>query len=129
MNNFANSASAPVITGVRWSARILSALILLFWGFFIVASIVGDEARSSRPLVTGDYILLLTMVISLAGLCVAWKWELVGATITLVATLIAAVVNWRVLAFPPALIPLAAILFLLCWWMKRARMDKRASGS
>ena len=26
----------------RWTARILSALILLFWGFFIVAHLFGD---------------------------------------------------------------------------------------
>ncbi|MGE0126639.1 MAG: hypothetical protein AB7U82_00940 [Blastocatellales bacterium] len=123
MNNLAHPAPPPIITGVRWSARILSALILLFWGFFIVASIVGDEARSSRPLVTSDYIVLATTTISLAGLAAAWKWELIGAVITLVATLIAATVNWRVLAFPPVLIPFAASLFLFCWWMNRTRAD------
>lgn len=128
MNNFANPAAAPIITGVRWSARILSGLIMLFWGFFLVASLVGDAARSSRPLATGDYIILVTLVISLAGLGVAWKWEFIGAVVTLAATLIAAAVNWRVLVFPPALIPLAASLFLLCWWMNRTRRINSASG-
>jgi hypothetical protein len=66
-------------TTLRWSARILSALILLFWSFFIVASLAGDEGRSSRPLMTSDYISLTAMVISLAGLGVAWKWERIGA--------------------------------------------------
>ena len=123
MNNFANPASPPIIIGVRWGARILSALILLFWGLFIVASIVGNEAHSSRPLATNDYISLVTMAISLVGLGVAWKWEFIGAAMTLVAVLIGAFANWRTLVFPFALIPLAASLFLMCWWMSRARMD------
>jgi len=123
MNDIAHSASPTTTIGVRWSARILSALILLFWGFFIVAHLVGDEGRSSRPLTTNDYIGLAAMVISLAGLGVAWKWELIGAATTLIAVLIGALANWRVLAFPGTLIPLAASLFLLCRWMSRTRMD------
>jgi len=43
MNDIAHSASPTITIGVRWGARILSAWILLFWGFFIVAHLVGDE--------------------------------------------------------------------------------------
>jgi hypothetical protein len=64
------------------------------------------------------------MVISLVGLAVAWKWELTGATMTLVAVVIGAVINWRVLAFPITLIPLTACLFLLSWWMNRTRINE-----
>ena len=67
---------------------------------------------------------LTTLVISLVGLAVAWKWELAGATMTLVAVVIGAVINWRVLVFPGTLIPLAACLFLICWWMNRTRIDE-----
>ena len=102
---------------IFWSARILSGLILLFWGFFIVAHLVGNEGRSSRPLVSGDYLILTTLIISLAGLAVAWKWEIVGALITLIAVAICAAVNWRVVIFPGTLIPITAILFLLSWWI------------
>lgn len=122
MNDVAHSALPSITLVVRWCARILSALIQLFWGFFIVAHLVGDGGGASRPLQTNDYISIATMVISLAGLGVAWKWELIGASMTLVAILIGAIANWRVLASPIALIPIAASLFVLCWWMSRTRM-------
>jgi len=126
MNDVTHSALPSIATVVRRLARILSALILLFWSFFIVAHLVGDEGRSSRPLTTSDYISLTTMVVSIAGLGVAWKWEFIGAALTLVAVFIGAFANWRSLNFPGALIPLAAGLFLLCWRLGRTReaMDR-----
>ena len=121
MSNVEQSVLPSITKGVRLGARILCALILLFWSFFMVAHLVGDEGRSSRPLTTRDYISLTTMVISLAGLGVAWKWELIGGALTLVAVLIGALANWGSLAFPGALIPFAASLFLLCWRLSRTR--------
>jgi hypothetical protein len=125
MSDVAHSALPSIARVVRWGARILSALILLFWGFFIVAHLIGDEGRSSRPLMTSEYIILTTMVISLVGLGVAWKWELIGGAMTLGAVLIGAVANLRTLASPLAVIPLTASLFLLCWWMSGARTERR----
>jgi hypothetical protein len=124
MSDVAHSALPLITTVARWGARILSALILMFWSFFIAAHLVGDEGRSTRPLTTSDYISLTTMIVSLAGLGVAWKWELIGAAMTIVAILIGAFANWRSLAFPGALIALAAGLFLLCWLMSRARTER-----
>src|SRR5215510_12868313 len=124
MSDAEHSALPSTTKAVRLGARILSALILLFWSFFIVAHLMGDEGRSSRPLTTSDHISLTTMVISLAGLGVAWKWELIGAAVTLIAVLIGAVVNLRALAFPLALIPVAAGLFLLCWGLSKTRTER-----
>lgn len=121
MNDVAHSALPPLASGVRWSARGLSALILLFWGFFIVANFVGDAERSSRPLNFNDYAVMTTLGLSLTGLAVAWKWERAGGLLTLAATLLCVLVNWRVIVFPGTLIPVAACLFLLSWWMNRAQ--------
>lgn len=105
----------------RWGARLLSGLILLFWGFFLVAHLVGDAGRSSRPLVWGDYLVLAALVAALAGLALAWRWEAAGAALTLIAFAACAVVNWKVLIFPGALIPLTAALYLSAWWMAKSR--------
>ncbi|MDX2033136.1 MAG: hypothetical protein SF339_20840 [Blastocatellia bacterium] len=121
MSNLAHSTALSFPLIIRWIARILSAMILLVWGFFIVAHLVGDEGRSSRPLVATDYVSLTTMGLSLVGLGMAWKWELRGAILTLVAVLIGAIANSRSLAFPITLIPLTAGLFLLSWWMGRTQ--------
>ena len=106
-----------LVMPVRWSARVLSGLIALFYGFFLVAHLIGDAGRPSRPLNWNDYIILTTLVISLVGLLLAWKWEFIGAAITLFAILVCAAVNWRVLVFPGALIPITAALYLFSWWM------------
>ena len=119
MNDIAHSTLPPLNTALRWSARLLSALLLLFWGYFIVANLVGEAERASRPLNINDYFMLTTMMLSLVGLGVAWKWELTGGLLTLGAVLLGALVNWRVLVFPGTLIPLTACLFLLSWWTSR----------
>lgn len=107
----------------RWSARVLSGLIVLFFGFFLVAHLFGDQGGPSRPLVWNDYVILVTLVLSLVGLLLAWKWELAGAAITLISIAICAAVNWKVLVFPGALIPLAALLYLLSWWLTGSRLQ------
>jgi len=108
-----------VVTTFRWSARILSSLIVLFYGFFLVAHLVGDQGVASRPLVWSDYAILATLVISLLSLLLAWKWEFAGAAIALAAIMVCAVLNWRVLVFPGTLIPVSALLYLLSWWTRR----------
>jgi len=105
------------VTVIRWSARIFRVLILLFWSFFLIASIFGTEARSSHPLTGADYLILVSIVSALLGLALAWKWELIGAAITLFAVALCAAVNFRVLYFPGTLIPFAALLYLLSWWL------------
>ncbi len=100
---------------IRWSARILSGLIVLFFGFFLIAHLIEDQGRPTRPLAWGDYLILTTLVVSLLGLLLAWKWELAGAAVTLVAILVCAVVNWRILVSPGALIPISSVLYLVSW--------------
>jgi hypothetical protein len=109
---------------VRWSARILSGLIVLFFGFFLVAHLIGDQGRASRPLAWSDYVILVTVVVSLVGLLLAWKWEFAGAAIALIAILVCAVVNWRVLVFPGALIPITSVLYFLSWWIDYSNLSR-----
>lgn len=105
----------------RWIARVFSVLIFLFWGFFIVMHLVGEEGRPSRPLVLQDFLLMGGLGLSLLGLAIAWKRERAGSLLTLVCVAIGAVVNWRILAFPNALIPFTAILFLVASCLGSAR--------
>lgn len=108
------------VTPVRWTARVVSGLIVLFFGFFLIAHLIGDQGRPTRPLVWNDYVMLTTLVAALVGLLLAWKWELAGAAVTLIAIAVCAAVNWRVLVFPGTLIPITAVLYLISWWMSRS---------
>jgi hypothetical protein len=111
--------AAMSATVVRWSARLLSGLILLFWGFFLAAHLLGDEGRPSRPLTAADYAIVTSILVALSGLAVAWRWELAGAVTTLLAIAVCAALNWKVLVFPGTLIPVTALLFLSAWWIGR----------
>lgn len=108
-----------LITLTRWTARILTGLVVLFFGFFLLAHLIGDEGRPSRPVYWSDYVILATLAASLVGLLLAWKWEKLGAAIALMAIVICAAVNWKVLIFPGTLIPLTALLYSVSWWMRR----------
>ncbi len=114
----------------RWIARILSVLIILFWGFFITAGLVGIvRGEQTWPLSMHDRMGMTLMFAWLLGLALAWKWELAGAALTLTAILIQAFfINWRVVAGLGMLPPITALLFLLCWWVGRhSRQDKHAA--
>jgi hypothetical protein len=100
-------------TIILWSARVLTCAILLFWLFFIAAHLLGEDGARSRALTVNDYTSLAAMVASLLGLALALKWDRFGAAVTLAAVAIGALVNWKVLLFPPVLIPIAAGLFLV----------------
>lgn len=115
-------------TMIRWSARVLSAVILLFWGVFLVAHMIGGEGQASRPLTSNDVLILGALTVSLLGLALAWRWELVGAALALVAIAICAFANWRVLIFPGALIPVTAMLFVASWWVYRHRGTVTSRG-
>jgi hypothetical protein len=111
----------------RWIARILSVLIILFWGVFITAGLVGIvRGEQTWPLSMHDRMGLTLMFAWLLGLALAWRWELAVATLTLAAFLIEAFfINWRVVAGLGILPPITALLFLLCWWVGRqSRQDK-----
>ena len=107
---------------ITWTARVLTCLLVLFFGFFLVAHLTGDAGRPTRPLNWSDYVILTTLVVSLAGLSLAWKWARLGATIALLAIVICAAVNWQVLIFPGTLIPLTALLHTLSWWLRHRRV-------
>ncbi len=112
------TSSLPTI--LRWGARVLGGVIVLFWGFFLLAHLFGDAGSPSRPLVWTDYLSLGAIIVAVIGLAVAWKWELLGAVISLIAFGVVAAVNWRVAIFPGTLIPITALLFLASWWLHRS---------
>jgi len=128
MVNPSNTALLNGAKVARAAARMLSALILVVWGYFIVAYLIGDEGNASRPLIASDYVGLIAMGAWLIGLAVAWKWEFIGGMMALLAFAISVVANSKMLSFPFVIIPLAAVLFLASWWMRREPRDGTAEG-
>jgi hypothetical protein len=90
----------------------------------MLAYFAGGEETPSRALTQADYAIL--GAISLVGLAAAWKWERLGASVALAAVGVGALFNWHFITFPLVLIPLSALLFLLCAWLKKNDMSRRA---
>jgi hypothetical protein len=113
---------------VRWIARILSGLFIILCLMFFVGEalvpLILFPAPDATPL-TGNAMLQLTLTgLSLLGLALAWKWEAIGGSIALAAYVIVGIINPRAFIIFP--VPLSALLFLACWWMKRRR-DQRGN--
>jgi hypothetical protein len=103
----------------HWTARTLSGIILMFWGFLIVAHLTGNAGSSSRTLTWADYVLMTGLALALLGLALGWVREKTGAIVCLCSISICALINWKVLLFPGTLLPFTAFLFLLSSWLRR----------
>ena len=95
-----NGGRSVSAVAARWAARALSAALLLFWGFFLAAHVLGDAGDPSRSLTWGDYVIVGAMLVSLVGLAVAWRWEAAGAITALLGVVVGAAINWKVLISP-----------------------------
>ena len=88
---------------LRWSARVISILVLVFWGIFIIAHLFGDAEDGGNPLTTRDFVLFVLMGGWLLGLALGWKWELLGGSIT-VACFLAAIAVGSGFLSPPFMV-------------------------
>ena len=114
------------IDRIRQLARVFSALILLLTILVALGHIFGDEP------VVEDYppienLMPIILGLSVAGLAVAWRWEGIGSTLTLVFFMAHLGLFWVVRGefFPLGVlavflpIPITALMFLWCWWKSR----------
>ena len=111
----------PILLGVlRWSARVLSILVLAAVCLFAIG-----EGRNRSHLTPRESALFLFFPFGVClGMAVAWRWEALGGGIT-VASLAAFYLVHRLVSshFPGGLafVVMASpgFLFLLCWLWTR----------
>ena len=111
------SPGPDAIKIIRRIARIVSVLFIMMALFFFV----GEEVLRDQPRTTPLPIIPLVLgALLLVGLGLAWKWELLGASISLASFIAISIVNPDVLTKPLWYIfAVVAILFLLCWWWNK----------
>jgi len=119
------SIASPVprsVRVIRWIARIWSLLV------FAVALliVVTPDPYATEPVPLEDWFMLGLWGMAVLGLLIAWRWELVGGSITM-ATMVIREIAWLILkgdwllnflliwlfVVPPA------ILFLVAWGLER----------
>ena len=102
----------------RWILRGLSGLIIVFFLLMFIGESLASE--SSEPMSANSILQLSVTGIGLIGLGLAWKWELIGGIIALVAFVVLAIINPTVLYSSLLLIyPATAILFIVLWAISR----------
>lgn len=97
----------------RIVARIMSALIVGFAFIMFIGETLESAKRANPEPMTFYTIIQLTLFgIGLLGLALAWKWELIGGIISLLAFITIFIVNPEALLWPMFIFQGNAILFI-----------------
>ena len=110
------------IKTIRWLARILGVLVVIFW----ILKILDPQSGDLQQVAPVDAFLLSLTGLALAGLLLAWRWELAGWIFTLVMLFILEIAwvilkgNWMIgFLILWMMIATPAILFVAAWRMER----------
>lgn len=113
---------------MRWVARITGSLMCLVFLFFFVGEAISPHKSPNEVPIDANSVLQLTLTfIGIIGLLLAWKWELPGGVIAIVAFLALGMANPRTFPFPLAVFLVPAILFIITGWLDK-RTGTAASG-
>lgn len=119
------------INALCWTARIWGLLILVITILAIIGHIIApDTEPGTYP--PAENLIPVSIVISVLGLAVAWKWKLAGALINIGFFSLNLLIYWLIqghfLPFPVILvlspIYIPGILFLVCWFLTRSLHEK-----
>ena len=109
--------------GLWWLTRVLTTIIIVGSILFYIAYKVFPEPGEGNPLTTKEIIGFCFVVIGFIGLLLAWKWEIPGAIISLIAYTALALIYPMILVPSPMYVwPVTAVLFIVLW--KRRNINK-----
>lgn len=108
---------------MRWAARILSLVAIALFGLYLAQS--GASRLSAMSWTNPQGLpLFIALLVALAGVLIAWRWELVGGIVTIVGAV--AIIAQTCLGSGPVMflcslfftLPLlvAGVLYLICCW-------------
>lgn len=81
--------SVTMLSFLRWAPRVCTLLVAAAFLFLVTAELTNPH--SSPPTLFRDWAGIVLLVVSIAGMFVAWNWELAGALISLVSIIVFAV--------------------------------------
>ncbi len=111
----------------RWTARILSTLVITFALFMFVASAGFDDTGPN----VGIVIFFLFMIPTMIALILAWRWEKKGGMVAIAGSICMGITVFFTAGSNQALagimIPspftISAVLYLLSWWRTNGISD------
>ena len=107
----------------RIIARVLSVILVgFFLVMFIGESTYNAKGASSEPMTSNTILQLTLFGIGLLGLVLAWKWELIGGILSILAFIALFIVNPSALAI--FMFPANAILFIFVGYQSKTLDQK-----
>ena len=110
--------STNILNAFRWVAKTLTVLLFVLLAIILVA----EGTRPWVKLTTmpfDEFLMFFSLVVALAGLLLAWKWEGFGGMLTLAGLLAFSIVDYSFsgkITWNIWIIGIPAVLFLLNWW-------------
>jgi hypothetical protein len=99
---------------LRTIARVMSAIIVSFALIMFIGYIFEGAQKANPKLPSTDAIVGLTLFgIGLLGLALAWKWEIAGGIISLLAVITIFIRNPDAMVWTMFIFPANAILFVV----------------
>ncbi len=116
----------------RWAARLLGAALLIAVALTVTGQgLFGRDLSALYAMSLADHVLLVALLLALAGVLIAWRWEGAGGLIIVASILLLQSVDalaggqWRASVLDP-LFYLTGLLFL--WdWRRTETADKTFS--
>lgn len=108
------------ITILRWIARIPGALMGLLFVFMVVGETISPPPNHPNETLTGDTVMQLSFTfIGILGLLLAWRWEMAGGILALVAFAALGAVNPHTVPWPLLAFIIPAVIFIFTAWLSR----------
>lgn len=109
------------IKTIRWFARIVGAVVVVFVLFMYIAYAI--EPQGSNRMSFAEIPLILGMLLMLGGIIIAWFREKIGGIIAIGGFLLFLVYEListgSFNAWISIIFPLLGLLYLFCWWNSR----------
>jgi len=111
-----------IINLLRWLTRILGILLI----FVIVLFAVGEGLPNPLALTVNEQLGFVALIIMLAGLILAWKFEGMGGLLVIIGYIFFCIIERQILRQGVFFIfPVVGLSFLLCWWRTRKAKTKQ----
>lgn len=113
----------------RWIARIGGLLFGGVFLFFLIWESIGSMLEGDNQPLGMDALMQLTItIIGVAGLFLAWRWELPGGIIASVSFVALGLINPQTMPFPLLAFLVPAVLFVIIGWFGSHHTSQRNAG-
>ncbi len=112
--------SNKITSAIRWIARILSAIVIVFVLFFLLADIFGSEEAGFGSMSAKDAIAFAFFPLgSIIGLALAWKWEGLGGLVAVLSIVALVFIRPDILSnfLLVGMVVVPGLIFILYWYL------------